>query len=134
MPHLTTTVALVELQCRSCGTFHAIPKVMHDSCVEEGGYWTCPNGHTRGFKEGRHAREAVRLERDRLKQQLAERDDALRAAEQRVAKEQSKVRKLKTRAAAGVCPCCNRQFQNLHMHMMTKHKDFAGNVVPLKSA
>lgn len=32
--------------------------------------------------------------------------------------------RLKNRAAHGVCPCCNRTFQQLARHMSAKHPDF----------
>lgn len=32
--------------------------------------------------------------------------------------------RLKNRIAAGVCPCCNRSFQNVARHMAGQHPDF----------
>lgn len=122
MPRLDTE--LVQLQCGTCGTWHAIPKTMHEHCIEEGGFWHCPNGHRRGYREGRREREAVRRERDALKQKVAELDDA--AAAERHARED--VETAKRSAVAGVCPSCNRTFQNVQKHMKKKHP----NVVPLE--
>ena len=34
------------------------------------------------------------------------------------------VTRLKKRAIAGVCPCCNRTFQQLAAHMAHKHPDY----------
>lgn len=31
---------------------------------------------------------------------------------------------LRNRAAAGVCPCCNRTFEQLGRHMTTKHPEY----------
>lgn len=40
--------------------------------------------------------------------------------------------RLKNRAKAGVCPCCNRTFQNLARHMASQHPDHeTDNVVEL---
>lgn len=39
------------------------------------------------------------------------------------------VTRLKNRAAAGVCPCCNRTFHQLVRHMAAKHPDFAAEPV-----
>lgn len=33
------------------------------------------------------------------------------------------VTKLKKRASAGLCPCCNRHFTNLQRHIASKHPD-----------
>jgi hypothetical protein len=38
------------------------------------------------------------------------------------------VTRLKNRAAAGVCPCCNRHFTALERHMKTKHPEFTSEV------
>lgn len=135
MPQLATTIELIELQCGSCGVFHAIPKSRYDTALEEGGHWTCPNGHSRGFNEGRLAREAVRRERDQYKQKVAQLEDDIVAIKKSRAAVQGEYTKVKNRVAAGVCPCCNRSFENLHRHMTSKHPDFkTAQVVPLKSA
>lgn len=31
---------------------------------------------------------------------------------------------MKNRVANGVCPCCNRHFENLERHMKGQHPDF----------
>jgi hypothetical protein len=129
-----TDTPLTALQCQTCGVWHAIPKAMHDNCVEEGGFWHCPNGHQRGYREGRKEREAVRLERDRLKQRVSELNDTIaleRASKEAAAK---KVKQLQKRAKAGVCPCCNRSFANMAAHMKTCHSDMDPNVVDLGAA
>lgn len=127
---------LKEIQCGTCGVWHAIPQAMFDTCLEEGGFWHCPNGHSRGYREGRKEREAVRLERDRLRQKLAQQDDEIKhqrqlreAAERQVAASKAQVAKMKTRAGAGVCQCCNRTFVGLARHMKTKHPNFKAEAV-----
>lgn len=119
---------LVVMQCGTCSIWHAMPKMMYDTCVEEGGYWRCPLGHSRGYKEGRNEREAVRRERDSLKQQMARVEEELAAAKRETEKARTETLNIKRRATAGVCPCCNRTFVNVQKHMKTKHP----NVTPLK--
>lgn len=127
-----TDTPLVSIQCGSCGVWHAIPKAMHDNCVEEGGHWHCPNGHQRGYNQGRRAREAVIRERDQLKQKVAQLADE--AAEARSAKDKAKklLSRHRKRAKAGTCPCCNRTFSNMASHMKTQHPEFESNVVNLR--
>jgi 50S ribosomal subunit-associated GTPase HflX len=121
---------LKELQCGTCGVWHAIPLAMYDSCRTEGGFWHCPNGHSRGWGKG-----TIKEERDRLKQKFAQLDDEI--GELRVARDnaqrdreaaEKKLIAAKRRSAAGVCPCCNRTFGNVQRHMKTKHP----NVVSLE--
>ncbi|WP_127524014.1 hypothetical protein [Mesorhizobium sp. Z1-4] len=130
------TTELHVLQCGNCGVWHAIPKMMFDTCVEEGGFWQCPNGHSRGYREGRRDREAVRRERDQLKQRLAQKDDEItrqrelrEAAERSASARKGQITKLKKRATAGLCPCCNRSFQNLHRHMTSQHPKYMAEEV-----
>ena len=126
---MNTVIDMVEIQCGSCGVYHAIPKGMHDTCVEEGGYWHCPNGHSRGYKEGRMEREAIRLERDRLKQQVVRLEQEAATASAVADAATKRVVRMMKRAKAGICPCCNRRFANLESHMKMKHGDVDPNVV-----
>jgi hypothetical protein len=66
-----------------------------------------------------------------MAQRIAEKDDEIRserelreAAERSAAAAKGNVTKLRKRAAAGVCPCCNRTFLALQKHMAHKHPDF----------
>lgn len=118
---------LTKLQCGSCGVEHSIPTAMYDTCRREGGFWHCPNGHSRGWKEGTEKAELVvlRRERDRAIQEQARLADEVSAKEKDIAR-------LKKRSAAGVCPCCTRTFTNMAKHMRTKHPEMiAPNVVKL---
>jgi hypothetical protein len=116
--------SLIFVTCGTCGVHHAIPAAIYDNAVEEGGYWHCPNGHSRGFREGRKEREAVRRERDRLLQQRAQLQDEVTAANKRADKFQRQMKGLQHRVSKGVCPCCQRSFVKLQMHMKTKHPEY----------
>jgi hypothetical protein len=63
-------------------------------------------------------------------QQLAQHDDEI------VAKE-PEIKRIKKRAAAGTCPCCQRSFSNMATHMKRQHPDYVkesgANVVPIKA-
>lgn len=125
--------------CGKCGVEFLLPKTLDDENREKGAdrTWYCPNGHARIYSESDTAK--YRREAERLKQQLAMKDDEIarerdrrQASERTTAAYKGQITKIKTRVKAGVCPCCNRQFQDLHRHMQTKHPDFdpAENVVP----
>jgi hypothetical protein len=38
-------------------------------------------------------------------------------------KSEAELRRIQKRTAAGVCPCCNRTFQQLARHMKTRHPE-----------
>lgn len=128
----------VEMQCGTCGVWHTIPKIKYDTAYKEGGFWHCPNGHSRGWQNGHDKQEIVKLcrERDRLQQRVAEKDDDIATKEREVAAQKGLVTKLKKRAAAGTCPCCQRTFTNMATHMRKQHPEMvADNVVRIgKSA
>ena len=123
---IITDIELKTIQCGSCGVYHAIPLVMYQSCYDEGGFWTCPNGHSRGYSEGSIFRQ---LEKEKKRRMWAEtnaenaRKDAEQSERRRIAQKSATTR-LKNRAKAGVCPCCTRTFKQLAAHMKNKHPDF----------
>lgn len=124
-----TTVEMKSLDCW-CGLPFSMPTRLWDSCYENGQTFYCPLGHSNVVRE--RLSEKYRRERDRLQQRLAEKDDRIRSereareqAERSVSAYRGQVTKLKKRASAGVCPCCNRTFVNLQRHMSNKHPDYA---------
>lgn len=121
--------------CYTCNVRHSFPDHIYQAAIQRRGEMSiyCPNGHAWVYKS--HQKQAeedkLRIERDRLKQQLAEKDDEIKR--QRDWKEEERRRvialrgvitKTKKRVSAGVCPCCNRTFQNLAQHMANKHSDY----------
>lgn len=118
--------------CITCGVVYTIPEVMISQQRKHGGYHSCPSGHRQGWDKDGCQFAKLERERDRLKQQIAERDDAIaeqkrmrEAVERQAAVAKGQVTQLKKRAAAGLCPCCNRHFTNLERHIASKHKDEA---------
>jgi hypothetical protein len=73
--------------------------------------------------------DKLRQERDQLKQALAQKDDEIKKQRDLVIAGKAQVTKLKKRASAGVCPCCNRTFSNMARHMAHQHPEFDSKVV-----
>lgn len=83
----------------------------------------CPNGHSNvynGKSEAEKLREQLARTDANLAQERARAADARRERDQ-IAKAH---RKMRQRVMNGVCPCCNRSFDNLRRHMATEHADF----------
>ena len=119
--------------CASCGLSIFMSEEHEKILRQNQGSFYCLWGHSNVWpKTPTEAREDVlRRERDRLKQDaarlhenIARQAERAETAERRARAARGQVTRLKNRAAAGVCPCCNRQFQNLRRHMDTKHKGF----------
>lgn len=91
----------------------------------------CPYGHQQHFIEGETEETKLRRERDRLKQQIAQRDDEIKEKDERIAARdrsltvtRGHITRIKNRVGAGVCPCCTRNFSNLKQHMENKHPGY----------
>lgn len=130
----------VEVVCGGCGVLFWMTKQFHTMRREDHKIFYCPAGCQRVYKGPTEA-EKLRLERDRLKQEIAYQQDRVRAETERRELIQRQARafkgqvtKLKNRAANGVCPCCNRTFANLQRHMATKHAGFVAEEVTLDGA
>lgn len=119
-----------DITCASCGILFSVPQNWeHERRRRHDDFW-CPNGHSLAFNAESNE-EKLRRERNQLRQRLAQKDDEIQEAwgevsqQKRIAAAQKgNVTKLKKRAAAGVCPCCNRTFQNLKRHMDGQHPNY----------
>lgn len=110
----------------------ALYEAAHASRGPNGIHFYCGYGHSQHYVIGESDEQKLRRERDRLAQRVAERDDEIRrqrelreAADRRAAAARGQVTKIKNRVGHGVCPCCNRTFENLARHMASKHADYA---------
>jgi hypothetical protein len=108
------------IDCAACGLRFYVPGVWEAARRNDRRDFVCPNGHQLAF--------GIHSEVERLKKEIAKEQERRRWAEERAetlersrAAIQGQVTKLKNRAAAGLCPCCNRSFQNLARHMKTRH-------------
>ena len=118
--------------CYSCGVLFAMTAKFRAGCIKDHTKpFYCPNGHQQ-FYTGKTETQRLKEELERERERTARAEDRARVANaQRQMTENSlrvmkgHVTRLKKRAAAGVCPCCKRQFQALARHMKTKHPDYA---------
>lgn len=120
------------LTCYLCKEPFALHPETEEKLRRSAQQFHCPWGHPQHFLRGDSQETILRRERDLLKQRLAQRDDAIKAANDRTERERHRANgykgyatKLAKRAKAGVCPCCNRSFVELRRHMATHHPDFA---------
>ena len=129
--------ARVQLQvytCATCGILFALEerwvqmRSERDNGVARG--WHCPAGHVNVYRKNDldRAKEQLALEHLLLERTRAARDRAQDLAskrERQLSAQKGVTTRIKNRIARGVCPCCNRSFENLHRHMQTKHPDYA---------
>lgn len=116
-------------ECLTCGCIVVASETLLDSMRAKGGFYHCQNGHTQGWTVGGSEIERLRRERDRLKQEQAQLNDRIRAEAEKRGKVERTLERHKKRSKAGTCPCCQRTFQNMAIHMRKEHPDY--NVIPI---
>lgn len=130
----TFTAELVVVHCgqEGCNLEFGMPRHLYDRRREDHGDWYCPAGHCRHFigkSPLQQAREEAKLAWEDAKywQDLeAQRGHELETAQRRAAAARGQVTRIKRRVSKGVCPCCNRTFQDLGRHMAGQHPDWSG--------
>lgn len=120
--------------CITCGVDIVLVDEFYDKRLKNGKLYYCPNGHSQYFLAGRGEEETEEqrlrkvIDKERAWRAQQERETERqrllrRAAERREAAQKGLVTRLKNRAAAGLCSCCNRSFVNLKRHMEIKHPE-----------
>lgn len=116
-------ITLTDIRCCVCDLTFAVPDYWHDNRRQDGQGFSCPNGHSLSFKDSENARLKRDLERARAREtHLRDQRDA---AERSASAHKGQATKLRKRVANGVCPDCNRSFQNVARHMASKHPEAA---------
>lgn len=118
--------------CCACGIPFSIPDEWDDRLRKNHESFYCPSGHAQSYTGN-----AMTKKEEQLKQELNSLKGQLESSKgnekfwnemwQKKVDENKKINKelksVKTRVKNGVCPCCNRTFQDLAKHMKTKHPD-----------
>jgi len=129
---VTYTGWLTLVDCGECHVTFGIDADWQKSLKRSGALFYCPNGHHIAYSQTENQRlneEKVTLER-RLASATARAQawqDQARAAERTAIAHKGHATRLRKRAAAGVCPCCQRSFQNVARHMASQHPAFGAD-------
>lgn len=125
--------------CCNCGVIFGMANEIYRVAKQrrEKSSFYCPNGHQQHYATGETEADKLRRERDRLKQDRAywedsnkRLQDALDRASRSASAYKGQVTRIKKRVSHGVCPCCNRTFDNLGRHMASKHPEYEGQEEP----
>jgi hypothetical protein len=115
MPNVAVIQDFFLQTCCSCGVAFAIPTEMDTRLRKTHAAFYCPNGHQQWY--------CAQTEEERLKKALAAEETRRVVAQQALAEQTERLKRIEARVSAGVCPHCNRSFQNLKRHMHTKHEN-----------
>lgn len=134
-----TEQRLVVETCCSCQMQFAMPSELKQRLLDgrtngKSKTFYCPAGHPQWYV-GESEADALRRERDRLKQDNAYEAERRKRAQDEAEHQRARANgykgalaKTKKRVGNGTCPCCQRSFENLRRHMATKHPEFATTV------
>lgn len=125
MTELKLDVTLAIESCCVCGIPFGIPDYHLTRLKDNGGEFFCPNGHAQHYtvSEIKRLSDEVDWYRTRWNEERADHQSTRRS----LTATKAAHTRTKNRIKNGVCPCCNRQFSNLHRHMQTQHPDYAGD-------
>ena len=125
------SIFLKEVVCAQCEERFGLTAETEALLRRSSKGFCCPWGHSLSFPQGESKEDKLRREVNQLRQNKAYLEDQRREAEARAEHERRRANgykghatKITKRAKAGVCPCCNRSFENLRRHMATKHPQF----------
>lgn len=119
----TYTGTLTIVECPNCHMDFGVTPEFQAARRNDHRSFYCPAGHSMSYgqkSEAERLRERLRLTEGQLTHTL----DQLQMTEYQRRAQKGQNTRLKNRIAAGVCPCCNRSFQDLHRHMAGQHPDY----------
>jgi protein-arginine kinase activator protein McsA len=121
---------LIVMTCPACGVTYAMPTSLQENAYARGERkitWFCPNGHELGYNgpsEEEKARKKAEADARWYEERFRAERDLHAHTSRQLAAQKAATTRAKKRHAAGVCPCCNRTFQQLQRHMASKHPDY----------
>lgn len=104
------------IECYKCGVMFGMTAEMDSNRHKDKKSFYCPNGHGQVYCQSTEEKLRKRLEREQGRVQ---------ELEQQKHRVQAQYKRIRKRIKNGVCPCCNRSFQNLANHMKSQHPEFA---------
>jgi hypothetical protein len=130
----TVTQTLSAFNCWKCGITFAITADLEKRRRSDHEVFYCPNGHgnyfngkTKEEKENEQLQQELKNQQNTiqyLREAKANLHTELTEQKHKLRAEKGAKTRLKNRVAHGVCPCCNRTFQNLLNHMQTQHPEY----------
>lgn len=111
-------------ECGGCGIPFFVPTKWLNAKIENHGSFHCPNGCDRVFT-GKSKAEKLEQELRNLQLRKEQSEQELQNRWLDTLSEKKKLERKLKRVHKGVCPCCNRTFENLQRHMKIKHPEKA---------
>lgn len=121
---------MVNQTCINCGICFGVPDLYDAERRRDGKMFCCPNGHQQHYSETEVQKlkkqlETKEYELARAKERESYEWRRAQNAEKQATRAKNKLRRFEQRIAKGICPCCDRRFENLAQHMTEVHPEFA---------
>jgi hypothetical protein len=116
-----------SIECCRCGLIFWVSTTHYKKLRRNHKSFYCPAGHRQYFS-GESDNEALKRQLKAANQREETYRYDLRYERGRVRAQKAAKTKIKNRIAKGVCPCCNRTFENLAKHMTSKHPKYLQEV------
>lgn len=116
-------IEFVTEECCSCGIPFAMTKDFQRRRLNDHKLFYCPSGHSQHYT-GKSEAQKLREQLEKTQRNLEAESGRAALLEQHRNQVSRSYGKMRERVKNGVCPCCNRTFQNLLQHMRTEHPDF----------
>lgn len=123
MSRYVDNIEFVTELCCACGIPFAMTADFMRRRRNDHKEFYCPNGH-RQWYSGKTEAQKLREELERKQRALEAEAGRAMALERQRDKVSRSYAKMRERVKNGVCPCCNRTFQNLMQHMKTQHPEY----------
>lgn len=117
------STTLEVTSCCVCGVNFAMPEDMMNQRRQTGEHLYCPNGHSLRYRVT--TVEKLRKQLDSANARARHEADQREASERSNRALRGVNTRMRNRAAAGVCQCCKRTFQDVARHMASQHPDYA---------
>lgn len=122
---------MITVSCCRCNEVFGLDDATYSTLKKSAQSFHCPWGHSQHFPLGKSEAEklreqldAERRSRQRAEQRIAQAQDDAEHQRRRANGYKGHAARIAKRAKAGICPCCNRTFQQLARHMATQHPTF----------
>lgn len=125
-----TGANLVVINCGVCAIQFAVPSDWHSKLVQTREWFYCPRGckiHYSGESEAEKLKRQLddsRAHAGRLASQREQLQSSLSAQRGATTRARNQRDKARAEQAAGVCPCCGKEFKVLVKHMKRVHPEF----------
>lgn len=121
MSTITFNVDYVLVDCGKdgCSQSFAMSRRFYDETKRTGHTWYCPSGHPRAWR-GKSTEQKLR----EAEAQATHLTDQLQASAHEAERLRQALLRDRHRFSNGVCPCCNRSFENVARHIRGQHPDY----------